>query len=189
MWSATGTDCDDYVGDFWDPTHQCMNFSSSPYCYGDDLCDDSGYSYDCDWDNDRYSCAPGDLSGKFGTMPNSSSPFVVVENGTNTLIPRTDDMMGRMMSFYCNDGGNITHLACAPIYNLDTTTTTTTEDAWLSTAGFDGDDSFDGDDTATTTEDSWVSTAGFDGDDSYGNGVVARSVVVAVVASLFAMMF
>jgi len=189
--SATGFDCYDYVGDFWDPTHQCMNFSDSPYCYDDGLCDDSGYSYDCTYDTDRYSCAPGDLSGKFGTMPDSSwaqyvdagKPddmiYTLNETGPNTLIPRTDDMVGKMLSFYCNNGGIIEHLACAPIYNIsgDTTTTTapTTSDM-----------------TTTTTDMSTTTATPDDTDDSMddsGDGVVAQSVVVAVVASLFAMLF
>ena len=113
-----GDACADYVGDFYDPTHQCPPFSGSAYCWGTDyLCNDTDYEYDCDFDNNRYSCAPGDLSGKLGTIEDSSD-FYVESNDTNMLFPRTDDMIGKMFAIYCGDNTvGITYLACAPFYN------------------------------------------------------------------------
>jgi len=123
--SAVGEDCDDVVGDFYDPTHQCMAFSGSEYCSGGLLCDvdDMDYSYSCDWDNDRYSCAPGDLSGKFETIDAAAdTSFSLSESGPGTLIPAMDDLVDLIFAVYCaNDGettsgsAGISYLACAPI--------------------------------------------------------------------------
>ena len=132
-----GDACADYVGDFYDPTHQCPPFSGSEYCYGSDyLCNDTDYAYDCDFDNNRYSCAPGDLSGKFGTIPNGTSWFYKTNNVTdmyyNDLLPRTDDLIGKMFVIYCgNNTEGISYLTCAPLQEMDTvnTTTTTTTDS------------------------------------------------------------
>merc|ERR1719216_611699 len=112
---AVGDLCATYVGDFYDPTHQCPPFSGSEYCYGTDyLCNDTSYDYDCDFVNDRYSCAPGDLSGKFGKM--DSYDFILDEDGPQTLIPKTDDMVGMVFVIYCGDNDSgISYLACAAI--------------------------------------------------------------------------
>jgi len=112
---AVGEDCETYVGDFWDPTHQCPDFSGSEFCTDDYLCDETAYSYDCDYANDRYSCAPGDFSGKFGVITDSSA-FTIDEDGTDTLMPTTDDMMDYLFVIYCGDNADgITYVACAPI--------------------------------------------------------------------------
>ena len=128
--SWIGSDCADYVGDFYDPTHQCPSFSGSEYCYNSSyLCNDTSYAYDCDFDNDRYSCAPGDFSGKFGMIPNTTSRFTYFGHDTDTLNPRGDDMIGMMMAIYCGDNDSgISYLACAPVIkpgDFITTTTTT----------------------------------------------------------------
>ena len=142
--SAAGSDCEDYIDSFYDPTHQCMDFSGSAYCYGSSyLCNDTGYSYDCDFDNDRYSCGPGDLSGKFGNISNNPNhgkfEFSLSKSGPGTLIPHTEDLVDLIVAVYCGDNDDgITYLACAPFAV---------------------------------------------------SGVVAQSVMVAVVASLFAMLF
>merc|ERR1712130_900374 len=108
-----------YVGDFWDPTHQCPDFSGSEFCNGTLLCGDDGYSYDCDYENDRYSCAPGDFSGKFGSI--------------------TDEMVGMMFVVYCGDNTEgITYVTCATITESDATTTEEPEsgdDAMAKTVG------------------------------------------------------
>jgi len=113
---AVGEDCGTYVGDLWDPTHQCPDFSGSEFCLSNNLCNDTMfYSYDCDYANDRYSCAPGDLSGKFGVITDSSA-FTIDEDGTDTLMPTTDDMMDYLFVIYCgNNTEGITYVACAPI--------------------------------------------------------------------------
>jgi len=114
-----GEDCKSYVGDFWDPTHQCMDFSGSQYCWHSDyLCNDTDYSYLCDYDDDRYSCAPGDLSGKFGKMDDYE--YSLSEEGPNTLIPKIDDMVGLVFVIYCGDNDDgIGYLSCAPILEYD----------------------------------------------------------------------
>ena len=138
--SAAGSDCADYIDSFYDPTHQCMDFSGSEYCYGSSkLCNATGYSYDCEFDHVRYSCAPGDLSGKFGDITASAKSFFESKPGPGTLIPPTYDLADLIAAVYCGDNyDGITYLACAPFAV---------------------------------------------------SGVVAQSVVVAVVASLFAMLF
>jgi len=133
-WTTTsllGSDCDAFVGDFWDPTHQCMDFSGSEYCTGDYLCNDTSYAYDCDFDNDRYSCAPGDISGKMGLIPkanlSSSASFMLYYNDSDTLIPRTDAMVGMMFAVYCgNNSAGLSTLACAPMVDVSSYSTTTT---------------------------------------------------------------
>merc|ERR1712109_419935 len=113
---ATGEDCESYVGDFWDPTHQCPDFSGSEFCNGTLLCGDNDYS------NDRYSCAPGDFSGKFGSITDASD-FEIDEHGPDTLIPTTDDMLGMMFVVYCgNNTEGITYVTCATITEGMTTT-------------------------------------------------------------------
>jgi len=118
--SAVGEDCESYVGDFWDPTHQCPPFSGSWFCWGTDyLCNDTHYAYDCDFDHERYSCAPGDLSGKFGTMDDLE--FSLDVEGPRTLLPMTDDMIFKMFAIYCGDNDSgISYLACASIYTAVT---------------------------------------------------------------------
>ena len=142
--SAAGSDCEDYIDSFYDPTHQCMDFSGSEYCYGSSyLCNDIEYSYDCDFDNYRYSCGPGDLSGKFGDITASAESFSLSESGPGTLIPHTEDLVDLIVAVYCGDiDDDISYLACAPFDEYES-----------------------------------------------GDGVVAQSVMVAVVASLFAMLF
>ena len=146
--SAAGSDCADYIDSFYDPTHQCMDFSGSKYCYGSSyLCNDIEYSYDCDFDNYRYSCGPGDLSGKFGNISNDPDYgkfyFSLSESGPGTLIPHTEDLVDLIVAVYCGDNDDgISYLACAPFDEYES-----------------------------------------------GDGVVAQSVMVAVVASLFAMLF
>jgi len=142
--AMVGDDCESYVDGFYDPTHQCMDFSDSEYCWGSDyLCNETDYSYNCDYDDDRYSCAPGDFSGKFGKM--QSTVFEVAEDGPDTLIPKTDDMVGYVFVIYCGDNDDdISYLACAEITEYD---------------GVEGD------------------------------GALAQTVVVAAVATLFAMLF
>merc|ERR1719336_1501823 len=132
--SAVGEDCDDTVGDFYDPTHQCPDFSGSEYCTDGDLCGDSGYTYSCDFDEDRYSCAPGDLSGKFGETTYGATEFSLSESGPGTLIPEMGALEDLIFALYCGDDDDDapTFLACAPLNDAATTTpapTVTPEDS------------------------------------------------------------
>ncbi len=144
MW---GSDCDDYVGDFYDPTHQCPDFSGSAYCNSSMLCNDDGYMYDCDWDNDRFSCAPGDLSGKFGSM-NASGGITAFglamtsDASMGTLIPPLDDIQDMVFVAYCGSNSEgITNFACAP-FDVTSTTTTPTEAETTSSDSDDEDHTF-----------------------------------------------
>merc|ERR1712083_902965 len=125
--SAVGSDCDDAVGDFYDPTHQCPSFSGSEYCTDGKLCNDADYEYDCDFDNDRYSCAPGDLSGKMGVYmdPGTETLFLNETVGPDTLLPLIGDLDGKVMAIYCSedDQAELTVFACAPINTFDALTT------------------------------------------------------------------
>lgn len=169
--SAVGDDCDDYLDSFYDPTHQCMNFSGSEYCdYGTtnpSLCG-TGPSYSCNYTEDRYSCAPADFSGKFGMMTDSSSFFFMSAAGPDTLIPRTDDMVGKVFAFFCNDGGDIAPLACGPVYDfssMDDMNTTTTSSPMASTT----EDDNSGDYTYVAT---FGGDNGINGTVTIDNGVV-----------------
>merc|ERR1712039_931468 len=116
--------CADAVGKAYDPTDSCVDFSESELCTNGVLCNgnsDSAYEYNCDWDADRYSCAPGDLSGKFGliTDPANGEKHVHYESD-DSLTPVTDDLVGKVMAIYCPyaDSSTPIYLACAPIEEL-----------------------------------------------------------------------
>lgn len=121
--SNLGGACNEYVGAQYDPTHACLANSSSPYCSNGVLCDennDSNYIYNCSFAQDRYSCAPGDLSGKFGLITDpANTPLSVEYIGRDSLIPPTDSLIGKVMVIQCEnagiDGYNPMHIACAPI--------------------------------------------------------------------------
>lgn len=121
--SALGTDCDAAVGAFYDPTNQCPPFSGSEYCTDGMLCNDADYMYDCDFANDRYSCAPGDFSGKFGAF-DPSETLDLDYAGTDSLIPLASDLVGKVMAIYCaeEDQSELTVFACAPIKEYEGTT-------------------------------------------------------------------
>merc|ERR1712083_982373 len=104
--SAVKDGCADAVGGFYDPTHQCPPFSGSQYCTDGKLCGDPSYEYDCDFDNDRYSCAPGDFSGKFGTLDLHS--LLTISGSTDSLVPRASDLVGKVMAIYCEVDGELT---------------------------------------------------------------------------------
>merc|ERR1711920_1002196 len=90
--SAVGSDCDDVVGDFYDPTAQCPDFSGNAYCTDGKVCNATAYSYDCDWDDNRYSCAPGDFSGKWGDITASVGSYMLSKSGPGTLIPEMGEL-------------------------------------------------------------------------------------------------
>jgi len=125
MSSMLGSNCDDYVGDFYDPTHQCPSFSGSEYCTDGKLCNDANYAYDCDWD-DRYSCAPGDLSGYMAPFENPATAVFsyIAPAPSSYLFPLTSDLVGKVMAIYCNedDQADLTVFACAPIVDANATT-------------------------------------------------------------------
>merc|ERR1712130_146754 len=119
--TESSVDCATVVGNAYDPTNSCVDFSGSEYCTNGVLCNgnnDSGYSYNFDFAADRYSCAPGDLSGKLGMISDPSATALSVEHeGDNSLIPYTDDLIGKVMAIYCPyaDSSSPVYLACAPI--------------------------------------------------------------------------
>jgi len=153
-------DCNDYVGDFWDPTHQCPSFSGSVHCDSGYLCDDDEYEYHCDFDNDRYSCAPGDFSGKFGSVMGSDSELFlqITSDFEAALVPNTADLVGKLFAVYCgNDVTGISYLMCTP---FDVVTVTTTSES--------------------------ESVESFDGDSA---GTLSAAAALSVVATLFAVLF
>ena len=110
---AVGTGCDN-VGDQYDPTAQCLPLSGNDYCTQGKLCQDSSYSYDCNFSSARYSCAPGDLSGKVGELisVNTSYGYTKQMDG-NTLIPPTDSLIDKVIAINCPNQRSF--LACAVI--------------------------------------------------------------------------
>merc|ERR1711971_159030 len=95
---ALGDECADAVGAFYDPTHQCPSFSNSEYCTDGKLCMDPDYSYECDFAADRYSCAPGDISGKFGQI-DPAETFTLSETGQESFFAHCQQFGGQ------SDGG------------------------------------------------------------------------------------
>jgi len=102
----------------------------SAYCtnYGTNgkLCDaGSGYTYDCQFGTDRYTCAPGDISAKVGMLENSASYALDKTHfGDNSLTPKTDDLVGKVMAIYCDGNDDKKILACAPIGSVPTSAPT-----------------------------------------------------------------
>lgn len=126
---ALGADCADAVGAFYDPTHQCPSWSGSEYCTDGKLCMDPDYMYECDLTTDRYTCAPGDFSGKFGSI-DPTETFSISETGQATLTPLASDLEGKVMAVYCAeaDQSDLTVFACAPI-NVYSTPSPTEDDS------------------------------------------------------------
>merc|ERR1719384_1174382 len=122
---GSSVDCDSVIGAAYDPTNSCVDFSGSDYCTNGKLCNgasDSAYEYACDFANDRYSCAPGDISGKFGMLTDPANEFLsVTATGDNSLIPLTEDVVGKVMAIYCpySESSTLKVFACAPIEEED----------------------------------------------------------------------
>ena len=114
--AASGDDCSG-VGAQYDPTAQCLPWSGNSYCTDGKLCEDPDYSYNCDFTNDRYSCAPGDLSGKAGELLTTTAVYAKTVSGPNTLLPPTDSLIGKVIAIHCPASADADgkFLACAPI--------------------------------------------------------------------------
>lgn len=106
------------AGNFYDPTISCMYDSESSYCkYDYRLCNDSSYSYSCNYTADRYSCAPGDLSGKYGIAKFKNYTYIF--SGEDDLLPPLDSLIGKSIGVECASSGEL--LACAGITLFETT--------------------------------------------------------------------
>ena len=128
---AMGDNCDDIVGGFYDPTISCAPNSTSIYCdhYNDARCNDTSYNYTCNYNqpSNRYLCAPGDLSGKFG--PIYFTPEGANFSYTYYTIYEMDDLMidldlldGKSLVVQCSDTMEI--VACAMFFGDESATTT-----------------------------------------------------------------
>ena len=103
------SNCSAAVGYFYDPTISCAPESGSIYCTDMmSLCNDSSYSYECDYSQaeTRFLCAPGDLSGKFGSLNSSASYVEFTEN---------DDFM---IDLNLLDGNKSLVLQCENTYEI-----------------------------------------------------------------------
>ena len=111
------------MGSAWDPTHQCIPWSGSEHCDDGKLCGDDDYEYECLWESDRFSCAPGDLSGKIGSLtPGEVIDQIAPEISLLTsLIPETDALTNKIMTITCSPGNEKRpkFVACAPIEEYD----------------------------------------------------------------------
>ena len=117
------TNCPVVVGRQYDPTHHCLANSASDHCRQGVRCKDregkaaAKWQYNCDFGKGRYSCAPGDISGKFGSITNGKAKF----SGHLSLIPPTDSLIGKVMVIHCAEPGmsavdrNAAYVVCAPI--------------------------------------------------------------------------
>merc|ERR1712154_758245 len=125
MGVGSSVDCDSVIGDAYDPTNSCVDFSGSSYCTAGVLCNgngDSSYSYACDFAADRYSCAPGDISGKFGMLTAPGTDILeVTATEDSSLIPLTEGLIGKVMALYCpySESSTLKVFACAPIEEED----------------------------------------------------------------------
>merc|ERR1712241_374119 len=119
------TSCGD-VGFPYDPTNACWLSYTDGLCDNGELCtgfSGSTYAYDCDFSsNNRYSCAPGDLSGKFGLITDPANAALnVMYAGDESLIPMTEDMTDQqlVMAIYC--AADATPVACTPVTTIQPT--------------------------------------------------------------------
>jgi len=108
-------ECKAVVGNVWDPTVSCLHGSDSKFCDYPDyhLCNDTSYSYSCNV-KDRYSCAPGDLSGKYGVATFENSTFAFFTD--DTVLPPLDMIVGKSLVIECDDFSEI--IACAEIISF-----------------------------------------------------------------------
>ena len=128
--SKLGKGCRRFVGSAWDPTHQCIPWSGSEHCDDDGrLCGDANYEYECRWDEDRFSCAPGDLIGpiidKYNVnasgVPVGEQIGVMFTDFLTSLIPETESLTDKVMAITCTPDGERRpkYIACAPIEEYD----------------------------------------------------------------------
>ena len=119
----SNSNCADEIGNFYDPTITCVENSdmdAKGYCTGSYLCNDDEYEYDCDYSGDvenRFQCAPGDLSGKYGSIDiSSSSNFFLNMSGYDPLMIAIEQLEGKSVALLCGDDRSMI-LACAGFTN------------------------------------------------------------------------
>ena len=110
---STTDSCSDYVGDLYDPTATCAPGSANEFCTDDLLCDEASYNYTCDFTNDPFNCAPGDLTGKFGLIATDSDGTLL---GYDPIMVDLSLLGGKSIVIQCADDWSM--LACAKIQAL-----------------------------------------------------------------------
>ena len=85
------------------------------------ICNDSSYSYECDYSQPetRFLCAPGDLSGKFGSL-NSSASVVAFTEDDDFMIDLNLINDNKSLVLQCENTYEI--VACGQLMNYSFTT-------------------------------------------------------------------
>lgn len=102
------TECNKAIGNLYDPTSSCYSSAldgDSDKCFGDanKLCNISSYSYNCQFSTQRFSCAPGDLSGKYGVFDTKNSKKFS-KTATDYTLPLMSSIAGKSVGVYCDNG-------------------------------------------------------------------------------------
>lgn len=141
--------CSSIVGDFYDPTVSCAHDSeyestgvviqNSKYCYSNSQdasdanlkkCGNDTYSYICnEYTKYPYTCAPGDLSGKYGIWNVSKNPQLSLSNNDELMISLSL-LSGKSVVLQCSD--DYTIQACAAIEDVSSSSSSNdnTSDQW-----------------------------------------------------------
>lgn len=116
--------CSSLVDSFYDPTVTCASDSEylGTYCYGLNgnlkKCDNVTYNYNCNNTNNMYSCAPGDLSGKYGKILSNEynngneSTTTYIFDGSDELMISLQLLESKYIVLQCENDVN-TILTCA----------------------------------------------------------------------------
>jgi hypothetical protein len=140
IFDSSGSDCSDATGGYtWDPTVSCYNMSGNANCQGNTICGaESGTDvYSCDYDNDPYSCAPGDLAGKWGTFMVSDwndDDTIISGSGWDQTAPSLYNIMGRSVGIVCEDK----IVACGRFKDVSVATATATFSSVDANSNIDG---------------------------------------------------
>jgi hypothetical protein len=124
LFDMSGDKCMEATGGYtWDPTVSCLDLSGNEYCTDNYPCDSTD-AYSCDYTTDPYSCAPGDLSGKYGTLDVNSwnSEIPITEYGFDRTMPDLYTIKSYSVGIVCGD----TIVACARFKDVSVATATAT---------------------------------------------------------------
>ena len=127
--SYNGTDCDNIVGNYYDPINSCESDSNSELVETG-FCNCTDYSCNTsDYFNgvNRFGCSPSDLSGKYGALPIDLN-FSINITFTDDLSITNAELEGKSLVIQCQD--SYEKVVCAKFvsynYNVSVTTPTST---------------------------------------------------------------
>jgi len=115
------SECDSYIGDFYDPTVTCAYGSDNEFCFDNNLCNVTNYNYTCDFNEygDRFLCAPGDLTGKYGSISSTGDGTLI---GYDPLMIDLSQLADLSVAVQCSETWET--VACGSFQQYNTMETT-----------------------------------------------------------------